>query len=458
MADANAEETGSRNSFVRALAGFRASLLRAEPAQLLVLGYGAYMIVGWAILAMPFASEQAVEAVDHLFIAVSAVSTTGLVTVDPGTTYSFWGELTILLLIQAGAVGYMTIGSFTILITQHKLSRLREKVTKAAFSLPDGYRPTTFLRTVIIFTLICEAAGVAALYPMFFQADVENALWSAIFHSISAFCTAGFSLNSNSFVDFRDHVGINAVLSILSLLGAVGFLIVVDAWRNLTSGKTHLGFTSKVILRLTVLFLVFGTVLLLITEPSLRALGPTERVTAAFFQTMTASTTVGFNTHPIGAMGLSSLVVLFVLMAIGASPAGTGGGLKTTTFAAMAGLVRSTLKQRKHVTFAGRRIPLRRLQSATATTAFFFTLLVLAVFFLGLTEAGASLDVILFEAVSALGTVGLSMGLTGELSDLGKLVIIVLMIAGRVGILTFGIALAVHAESEEELEDNDLVC
>lgn len=446
-----------RRSLISTSRGARATILRANPAKLLVFGYVLSMLAGFALLSLPVMQSEAIRTIDNLFIAVSAVSTTGLVTIDPGTSYSFWGELVVLLLIQAGGVGYMTIGSFAVLATQERLSPLREKVTKAAFSLPDDCRPAHFIRTVILFTLVCEAIGAVALYFMFADAGVENPIWSAIFHSVSAFCTAGFSLNSDSFEAFRDHAGINIIISALSLLGAMGFLIIWDMWRNMTSQAFHLGFTSKVIIRMTMAFLLIGTALLFVVEPTIAALPPYERLQAAFFQTMTASTTVGFNTHPIGAMGYAALLILFFLMAVGASPSGTGGGLKTTTFAAMVGLVRSVLKQRDQVRFFKRPIPPARLQAAGASCVYFVVLLFSALFVLALTEPGAAFEVLVFECISALGTVGLSMGITGELSELGKLVIAVLMTAGRVGILTFGIAIAMHDETTDEVEDNELL-
>ncbi|MEM8771031.1 MAG: potassium transporter TrkG [Pseudomonadota bacterium] len=437
--------------------GAQASILRANPAKLLVLGYTLYMLAGFALLSLTWMQAEDIRTIDNLFIAVSAVSTTGLITVNPGTTYSFAGQLVILLLIQAGGVGYMTIGSFAVLATQERLSPLREKVTKAAFSLPDDCRPAQFIRTVILFTLICEAIGAALLYFMFVDAGVDNAAWNAIFHSISAFCTAGFSLNADSFEGFRAHAGINIVISTLSLLGAMGFLIVWDMWRNMTSRAFHLGFTSKVIIRMTMAFLAVGTLILFVVEPTIAALPPHERLQAAFFQTMTASTTVGFNTHPIGDLGYATLLILFFLMAIGASPSGTGGGLKTTTFAAMLGLLRSTLKQRDRVRFFKRTIPPTRLQSAGASFFYFVVLLFVTLFLLSMTEPGKEFEQLVFECISALGTVGLSTGITGDLSTLGKLIIIVLMTAGRVGILTFGIAIAMHDESDAEVEDNELL-
>ncbi|MEO0773161.1 MAG: potassium transporter TrkG [Pseudomonadota bacterium] len=438
-------------------AGARFAVLRISPAKLLLLGYSSYIILGWILLSLPFSQAVPVGSLDNLFIATSAVSTTGLVTVDPGSSHTFFGELVILALIQVGGLGYMTIGSFIVLSVTNALSPVRSKTTRRVLNLPEGISVRLFIVSVVTFTLVCEAVGAAALYPFFVAEGVANPGWSAIFHAVSAFCTAGFSLNSDSFEAFRDHTGINLVISSLSILGAMGFLIVLDVGRALTGRKAHLGFTSKIITRMTLMFLILGTALVFVVEPSIQTLGPNERLLTSFFQVMTASTTVGFNTHPISAMSSAILMVLFFLMVIGASPAGTGGGLKTTTFATLVGLVRSTVKGRDKVRFFKREIPFSGLQNATASLAYYLTIAMIAAFLLFLSEAGATFEVVLFEVFSAMSTVGLSMGLTGELSDLGKLLVIVLMTAGRVGILTFGIAIASHDESREEERDNELI-
>lgn len=430
---------------------------KAHPTKLVLAGYAFYMVLGWALLCLPVSQEVPVLPVDNLFIAVSAVSTTGLVTVDPGTTYTFFGELVILLLIQAGGIGYMTLGSFVMLATVKHLSPLRERLARTAFTLPDNMITGHFIRTVVIFTLAIEAAGAVVLYLLFSAAGTDRAVWSAIFHSVSAFCTAGFSLNSNSLESFRGDFGVNSAVAALSITGAMGFLIVWDVWRSLTTRAITLSFTSQVILRLTGMFLMAGTLVLYFADPGIRTLAPGERLLAAFFQTMTAMTTVGFNTHPIGAIAPAAIVFLYFIMAIGAAPSGTGGGLKMTTFAAMVGLVRSTVRRRTEVSFFGRVIPPERVRLAAATTAYLIMLMTPAVFILCLTETEQSFEILLFEAFSAIGTVGLSMGATGDLSLPGKLVIILLMFAGRVGILTFGIALAMPDRKAPPAERGDLL-
>lgn len=433
------------------------AVFRIAPARLLLFGYLSYIAIGWALLALPLAQRGGVGAVDTLFISASAVSTTGLVTVDPGTGFTGFGQAVILALIQIGGLGYMTIGSFVVLSLQHRLSGMRAHTLRAAFSLPERIRPAAFLWAVILFTLACESLGAAALYPFLVAAGDPAPLWSAVFHSVSAFCTAGFSLNATSFEAYAANAPVLLILSGLSLLGAVGFLVVLDIWTTLTGRTRHLGFTTKVILSVTFWFLALGTLVLFVVEPALAAMPADERLLSAFFQAMTALTTVGFDSVPIGNLSPAILLVIVLLMLFGASPAGTGGGLKTTTFAALVGLVRSTLKGRRTVRFMKRTVPPERLQAAAAGLAYYGVLLFVAMFLLLLTEPGARFEALLFEAVSAMGTVGLSTGLTGSLTDLGKLVIVVLMVAGRVGILTFGVALARRDESPEEESDNELV-
>ncbi|WP_373354245.1 TrkH family potassium uptake protein [Pseudoroseicyclus sp. CXY001] len=417
--------------------------LTERPARGLLIGYLAYMLAGWLLLLLPFSRTVPVAALDSLFIATSAVSTTGLVTVDPGSSYTFFGELVILALIQMGGLGYMTIGSFALIAVQRHLSAERERNARTAFELPAKMALQPFIASVVIFTLIAEAAGAAALYPMLKAAGVEAPLWSALFHAVSAFCTAGFSLFPTSLEAFSAHPGVVAVISALSLMGAMGFLIVVDIWRSLRRRRARAFFTTKIIVRITLAFLVLGTALLAIDDPVIAALPLGERLLAAFFQTMSAATTVGFDTVPIAALGPASIMALIVLMVIGASPAGTGGGLKTTSFAALFALVRATLRGEREVRFMNRRLPEEKIRTAAASLAYYAGVMSVAMILLLTTEAGQPFESVLFEAVSAIGTVGLSLGLTSELTAAGKLILIVLMTAGRLGILTFGIALAV---------------
>ena len=427
-----------------------------HPVQCVFLGYLSYILLGWLLLCIPFLQEgEGVKVVDNLFIATSAVSTTGLVTVSVSDSYNFAGQLVILLLIQLGGIGYMTLGSFVILSRKTELSEVRSEVHKRVFSLPASFRIDKFIRSVIRFTLVIELAGAAALYCLFRQAGMSNAIWSAIFHSVSAFCTAGFSLYNSSFEGFAGNFWLNAVIALLSYLGAIGFIVWVDVWRLLRGKVKALTLTSKIILWATFWLTVAGTLLVFIAEPSIQSKTVDERLLGAFFLAMTSMTTVGFNT--IGTAGLSkaSLLLVIVLMVIGASPSGTGGGLKSTTFSAIVGVMRSALRGEQQVTFWGRPVPLERVWTAVASLGFYLTALILGAYLLETMEQSSFVEN-LFEAASALGTVGLSMGITPALTSVGKLVVILLMFCGRLGPLTFGMALFIRAGFQAVPHDSDL--
>ena len=430
---------------------------RLHPVKAVAVGYAGYMLAGWLLLCLPFAERAGSEdtaALDHLFTAASAVSTTGLATVSTPERYSFFGELVILAMIQLGGLGYMTVGSFVILMGRKPLSDFRREVSQSAFVLPDGVKVESFLARVVAFTLAVEAAGALALYFCFTDAGADEPVWMAIFHSVSAFCTAGFSLFPNGLEGFRDHFWTNAAISALSLCGALGFLVLGDVWGVITDRQKRLTFTSRIILVSSAAVLGIGWLLLFVGDAGLAELPAEERLLASFFQSMTAMTTVGFNTHPIGALGLSSVVLVLVLMVIGASPAGTGGGVKSTTVSALFAVVRASLTGRREITSMGREIPEHRLRTAAATVAAYLTVLTVALYLLTLTE-GVGTDAakfpfhdLLFETTSALGTVGLSRGITGDLSTLGRLLLVGVMFLGRLGPLSFGVALLSRDRAE----------
>lgn len=428
----------------------------AHPAKLAFFGYLSYIVLGWLLLCLPFfQTAVGVSAIDNLFIATSAVSTTGLVTVSISDNYNFAGQLVILLLIQMGGIGYMTFGSFVILSRKSSLSETRTRVGKTVFSLPSLFRIDKFIRSVMEFTLIIEALGSVALYLSFRNAGVAQPLWSAVFHSISAFCTAGFSLYNNSFEGFADNFWINAILGTLSYLGAIGFIVFVDIWRMVRGKVESITLTSKIILWSTVWLSMGGILLIFLGEPSIQNIPPDLRLQAAFFQGMTALTTVGFNTIGIGSLSKASILIIIVLMVIGASPSGTGGGLKSTTFSAILGVMRSSIRGEQEVRFWNRPVPLERVWTAVAGLGFYITVLIMGAYLLQITESFSFAE-ILFESASALGTVGLSMGITSSLTHLGKLIITLMMFCGRLGPLTFGIALFFSNRLKSEHNDSDL--
>ena len=314
----------------------RATLSRAlrgvAPVKVVLFGYLACVIIGWVLLSLPIAQTlPGTSALDHLFIATSAVSTTGLATISPSGAYSLFGELVILLLIQIGGIGYMTMGSFIVLARGRSLSASRERLLASDFAMPKTFALSEFIGGVVIFTLVFETLGTLALWALFAQAGVASAGYQAVFHAISAFCTAGFSLFDTSLEAFAGNAGVNAVVAVLAYLGAIGFIVAVDVWRVSVGRQERLTFTSRIILRLTLLLTVAGTAGLFLTEQTSLAEAPALRLMESFFQAMTAMTTVGFNTVPIGTLSQGAMVLVLLLMIVGASPSGTGGGVKTTT-------------------------------------------------------------------------------------------------------------------------------
>jgi trk system potassium uptake protein TrkH len=424
-------------------AGARVVLRDLDAPSKVALGYLAYMLLGWFALLLPFshAPGTGATALDHLFTAASAVSTTGLVTVATGDSYSFFGEIVVLVLIQLGGLGYMTLGSFVLLMRRREFDAGREAISRVTFVLPEGMSVRGVIRTVVIFGLAVEAAGAAALYPIFRAAGDPQPLWSSVFHSVSAFCTAGFSLYSASLEAYSHDFWLNAVIIVLSVLGAIGFIVIHDTWGRLVGRQRASTLTTRIILSSTLLILAVGSLLTLVTEPSLRTLPADERIVAAVFQTMTASTTVGFNTVPVAELSSSTVVLMMVLMLIGASPAGTGGGLKTTTVTALYAVTRSNFTADDRVTFAGAEVPRHRIRAAVAAATVYFSALVAGVFLI-LAVDDLDPEAVWFEAASALGTVGLSRGITAELSHLSALVVIALMFIGRVGPVTLALAVA----------------
>lgn len=408
-------------------------LSKLESYQVIILGFLTYILFGIIAISLPFAQKMHVSFVDNLFNIVSALSTTGLTTGNISELYTPFGKLVLLVLIQLGAIGYMTITSFFILSSGNNLSKYRMKILSAEFTMPENFHIKEFVRNIIIYTFAVELFGTFLLAFEFSKLGYAKPLWSAFFHCISAFSTAGFSIYGQGLTLFRDDLSVNLIIAFLCYAGAIGFIIPMDIYKKVID-KTHkITFTTKVILFITALVCAGGTILYLANSD--------HNILAAFFQVMSASTTAGFNTVNIGALSTTSLSVLIAAMVIGASPSGTGGGIKTTSISVLIGVVQSVMRgQFKQICFMNRTIPFNRVfTSIAAATTYIFTLIIV-VYLLTLTEHFPFLS-LCFEAASALGTVGLSMGITADLSTLGKIILTVAMFLGRVGPLSLGIAI-----------------
>lgn len=408
---------------------------------LLPVGYASLMLIGFVLLVLPWSQTRNLHPLDVLFVSVSAVSTTGLSALDVGKDFNFFGQLVLLLLIQVGGIGYMSIASFVTLGGRRRLSSLQETLVRDDFGLPAHEKPVEFVKTVVVFSLIVEALGAIALMAMFYYKGVEQWFWSGLFHSVSAFCTAGFSIFSDGLARFADSEAIVGVISLLSLAGAIGFIVFLDLYRVARGSSESVCQTTRIILFFTFGAIGLGTAVFFTSEPSFQSYAPHERLLHSFFQCTTALTTVGFNTVDIGAIAKPGTFLLLLMMVVGASPSGTGGGLKSTTVSALWAVMASTFSRRAQIVFRGKAIPADRVRVAVASSVFYGLTLATFCFLLTLTESGAKLEDIVFEAFSALGTVGISRGLTGDLSVLGTWLVIGLMYLGRVGPLSFGLAL-----------------
>lgn len=424
-------------------------LVHLTPHQNIAQTILAYTFLGWIALSLPFMNTTDVSLLDNLFTSAAAVSTTGLNSVNFADSYTFLGKLVVLILIQIGGVGYMTFSSFVYLSfsERHRLRKYQQENLNAEVSLPKTLKLSDFLWAAIGFTVIAELIGAVFLFNYFRHHDfgMFDAAWYGIFHSVSAFCTAGFSLWNNSLENFADSKTMNIVISCLALSGAMGFIVVTDVFNFIRRKTKQISFTTKIIVIATAGMVSFGTFTLFVTTPGITLL-------EAFFQSVCAMTTAGFNTVNVGGLSSCSLLILVLLMNIGGSPSGTAGGMKTTTFCSMLAIMYNRLRLNTRVEFLGRRLPLLRLYAATSMFLVYAFFLFVSVFLLTWTEDLPFIGLV-FESSAALGTAGLSTGITSQLSALGKLIIIATMIVGRIGVVTFGMALLAHDKDDEDEED-----
>jgi len=353
-------------------------------------------------------------------------------------------------LIQIGGIGYMTLTTYYLIFTTKKITHWHSKLIGAEFTLPNTIKIKDFIKSVIVFTLIMETIGAILFYFAFTDSGMGSlkAVWFSIFHSISSFCTAGFGLFNNGFESYQDNTFINTIISVLAISGSLGFIVITDLWYRIRGKSKEISFTTKIIIYGFLFLLFLGTLLIYTTESS-SILGSNSTLMTSFFQSMSAMTTVGFNTIPIGELSLPILLLVTFLMYIGASPSGTAGGMKITTLTAMLSILKSRLFGQKKITFLNRLIPFERIYVATSTFMLYTSLIFLFSFLLSYFE-NFSFNNILFEVASALGTVGLSTGITGDLSNIGKILIIILMFIGRVGVLTFGFALLQQKDNDSK--------
>jgi trk system potassium uptake protein TrkH len=425
---------------------FLKSLRIITPYQILVSGYALITLLGAFLLSLPISSAQGQHQpfIDSLFVAASGISTTGLTPVDIGSFYSKFGQIVLLCIFQIGGIGYMTFFVFLIYVLGIRPPLMTRLVAKESLSGSNLRMLEKFFLVVVGFTFIFEFFGAVILAHCWSKEfTLTRAVYLGIFHSVSAFCTAGFGVFSNSLVGYRDNFLVNLTIIVLSIAGGIGFFVLYDLCRFMTAifkrkYPRRLSVHSKIVIITTAVVMLTGTILILAAEKWPNDIRLTSRITASAFQAVSASTTDGFNTIDIGAMAPISLTFLMFLMFVGASPGGTGGGVKTTTFGIIICFIWSQLKGKEsQINIFKREIPSETVYKAFGILCWFGIIVLLDIIIMSTTEKGSYLQ-ILFEAVSALGNTGLSTGITSSLSDTGKIILIITMFIGRIGPLMAG--------------------
>lgn len=419
---------------------------KVSPAQIIVLSFVSIILIGSFLLYLPYSRVKGSDMryIDALFTSTSAVTVTGLVVVDTGAAFSRIGHVFLLLLIQAGGLGIMTIAAFIQVSLGSEMS-LYGRFSTAAFldkaNLKDLY---TIIKFIVLITFSIEVFGLFLFLPYFLPDSVNKgeALFYSIFHSISAFCNAGFSLYTTSFSGARSNLWANFVLILLIISGGIGFTVLLNIFRKVVKGKKERFTVQTRIVFLTSLFLIlFGAVNFYIFEQDniLRGFRHQERFLISIFQSVTTRT-AGFNTIDTSSLRSRTLFMMSILMFIGASPGSTGGGIKTTTVFLLVLSIITILKDQRFNTIFKRRIPYQVINRAVAILVSAIGFVIAGVLLLGFSEKYSFME-IYFETVSAFGTVGLSTGITPALSDFGKIVVMICMLVGRIGPLTMVLAI-----------------
>ena len=417
-----------------------------NPLRTILLGFLTVILIGTILLMLPVSSHGGVSFVNALFTATSAVCVTGLIVVSM-SHFTLFGQLVILSLIQVGGFGYMSFTSFIFLTFKKRLSYRDKIILKEAFNYPEMHSIVGFFKRIMIFAFTCELIGAILLLFVFYpKMDLSKAIYFAIFHSISAFNNAGFSLFPNSFVDFKYNVLLNLTVISLIVLGGIGFVVVDEIYLYAKKKINFLSLHVKVVLSTTAFLIFIPTLIIYLLEVNgiLHNHGFFKDILVSLFQSVTTRT-AGFNTVDLSFMHNSTLFLLVILMFIGASPGGTGGGVKTTVITSVAVAVYSYIRGEKEVMMFKRKIPDEAIYKSLVVVILSFFILSLAAFILSDIESVNFLSA-LFESVSALSTVGLSisttnLSLSASFDVIGKLIIILLMFAGRVGLFSFSVAL-----------------
>ena len=433
--------------------------------QIILLSFLLTIFVGSGLLALPIssASGEAVPYLDALFTATTSTCVTGLVTLPTVSTWSLFGQIVILLLIQIGGLGIITIMSGLMLLLNKKMGIGDRLLVQDAFNLNTMSGLARFVKNVLIGTLIIEGAG-AALYMLVFVPEFGAAgVWISVFNSVSAFCNAGIDIIAeNSLCGYATNPLINIVTSVLIILGGLGYIVWWDLLRVIRSRSAknrrifrHLTLHSKIAITVTAGLIIVGAILIFVFEyDNPRTIGEMslfDKIQVSLFQSVTTRT-AGFASIPQENLTNASAAVSIILMMIGGSPVGTAGGMKTVTIAVLVCSAFATIRNKNSATLFGRRISENSVKKAVSVAVAFLTICSASTVLLMATSNASALDAV-YETVSATATVGLSRNLTATLNTIGKLIIIVTMYFGRVGPISLAVALGSKNESQNVISE-----
>lgn len=413
---------------------------RLSSFRAIVLGFAGVILLGAVILMLPVSSRSGVVTPfnEALFTSTSAVCVTGLVVHDTSSYWSVFGQAVILLLIQVGGLGVVTIAVSVVMLSGKKISLMQRSTLQDAISAPSVGGIVRITRFILCGTALIELAGMLLMLPVFCRDYGLKGIWMSLFHSVSAFCNAGFDILGTAEKPFVSLTGyannplINITVMLLIIIGGIGFFTWNDVYMHKFRFKKY-SLQTKVVLTTTLILIVVPAVLYFVFDFSDAPLG--RRTLEAMFQSVTPRT-AGFNTVDLNAMTSSSKAIMILLMLVGGSPSSTAGGMKTTTLAVLTLNALSTFKKKENAEIFDRRIDNSVIKNAATVFAMYCSL-----FFVGgvaiCSIEGLSLSDCLFETASAVGTVGLTLGITPELGIASQLILVALMFLGRVGGLTF---------------------
>ena len=419
--------------------------IQLNPPRILALGFATLILIGAILLNLPMASKngESIGFVNSLFTSASAVCVTGLVVVNTAEHWSLFGQIVIISLIQMGGLGFMTMATIVAMLMGKKISLKERLVIKEQLNQDNISGLVRLTRYVVFSTFLIELIGAILLSTRFIPKFGKiTGLWYSLFHSISAFCNAGFDIMGESIVPFVGDFIINITIALLIIIGGLGFNVYIDISQKKSFKRLHLH--SKIVIVITLILIFSGMFLILLVEKdnpnTLGELSKKERFLASFFQSVIART-AGFNSVDISKLYDTTGFILIILMFIGGSPGSTAGGIKTTTFGTIILTTLAVVRGNKDVSVFNRRINQDIINRALAIATIALALILTVSLLLTLTEEGNFLD-LLFESTSAFATVGLTRGITPNLSTIGKLIISTTMYLGRVGPLTMAFAFA----------------